>query len=134
MNPSTSTTVTFVQKQNLPLYVEQSTCSARITLTDGVLSSPLPGHSHPSQEAAIAVLGMKNNLKKRSAETDMPTKEIVADSLGTLDFEVMANLNSQINTLSKMSRLSRQKANRNPPVPTSLEKPLTNNQGENMLL
>ena len=51
----------------------------------------------------------------------MPTKEIVADSLGTLDFEGMANLNCQINALSKMSRLSRQKANRNPPVPTSLK-------------
>ena len=60
----------------------------------------------------------------------MPTKEIV----GTLDFEGMANLNCQIDALSKMSRLSRQKANRNPPVPTSLEKPLTNNQGENILL
>ena len=70
----------------------------------------------------------------------MPTKEIVADSLGTLDFEGMANLNCQINALSKMSRLSRQKANRYPPVPTSLENLaippsyMTNNQGENMLL
>ena len=162
MNPSTSTTVTFVPgkrgalnavvdgyrytknrtyKENVYYRcVEQSTCSARITLTDGVLSSPLPDHSHPSQEAAIAVLGMKNHIKKRSAETDMPTKEIVADSLGTLDFEGMANLDCQINALSKMSRLSRQKANRNPPVPTSLENLaippsyMTNNQGENMLL
>ena len=105
MNPSTSTTVTFVPgkrgalnavvdgyrytknrtyKENVYYRcVEQSTCSARITLTDGVLSSPIPDHSHPSQEAAIAVLGMKNHIKKRSAETDMPTKEIVADSLGT---------------------------------------------------
>ena len=82
--------------------VEQSTCSARITLTDGVLSSPLSDHSHPSQEAAIAVLGMKNHIKKRSAGTDMPTKEIVADSLGTLDFEGMANLNCQINALSSL--------------------------------
>ena len=48
--------------------VEQSTCSARITLTDGVLTSPLPEHSHSSQEAAIAVLQVKNNIKKRSAE------------------------------------------------------------------
>ena len=70
----------------------------------------------------------------------MPTKEIVADSLGTLDFEGMANLNCQIDALSKMSRLSRQKANRNPPAPTSLENLaippsyMTNNQGENMLL
>ena len=29
----------------------------------------------------------------------MPTKEIVADSLGTLDFEGMANLNCQINAI-----------------------------------
>ena len=69
----------------------------------------------------------------------MPTKEIVADSLGALDFEGNANLNCQINALSKMSRLSRQKANRNPPVPTSLENIaipppyITNNQGENRI-
>ena len=84
--------------------VEQSTCSIPITQTDGVLFSPSPDHSHPSLGAAIAVFGMKNHIKKRSAETDMPTKEIVADSLGTLDFEGMAKLNCQINALSKMSR------------------------------
>ena len=82
---------------------------------------------------------MKNHIKKRTAETDMPTKEIVADSLGTFDFEAMANLNCQINTLSKMSRLSRQNANRHPPVPTSLENLaippsyMTNNQGDTVL-
>ena len=120
--------------------VEQSTCSTRITLTDGFLSSPLPEHSHSSQEAAIAVLQVKNNIKKRSAETDMLTKEIVADSLGALDFEGVANLNCQINALSKISRLSRQKADRNPPAFTSLENIaippsyITNNQGENMQL
>jgi hypothetical protein len=112
-------------------FVEQSTCSARITLTDGVLSSPLPEHSHSSQEAAIAVLEVKNNIKNRSAETDMPTKEIVADSLGALDFEGVANLNCQINALSKMSRLSKQNANRNlPPWRTSLFLLLTSPTGE----
>jgi hypothetical protein len=47
-----------------------------------------------------------------------------------------ANLNCQINALSKMSRLSKQKVNRNPPAPTSLENIayITNKQGENMLL
>ena len=115
MNPSTSTTVTFVPgkrgalnavvdgyrytknrtyKENVYYRcAEQSTWSARIPLTDGVLSSPIPDHSHPSQEAAIAVLGMKNHIKKRSAETDMPTKEIVTpkkeDELWCLDQLIM---------------------------------------------
>ena len=70
----------------------------------------------------------------------MPIKEIVADSLGTFDLEGMANLNCQITALFKMSRLSRQKANRNPPAPTSLEdiailpSYMTSNQGNNILL
>ena len=50
--------------------VEQKTCNARITLTAGALSTPLPTHSHPSQEAEIAVLDMevKNNIKKREQQ------------------------------------------------------------------
>ena len=50
----------------------------------------------------------------------MPTKDIFADSFGTLDFEGMANPNCQINALSKMCKLFRQKADRNPPVLNSL--------------
>ena len=102
MDPSTTPTITFVtgkrgarnavingyrytknrQHKENTYYrcVEQTTCKARITLTAGALSSSLPTHSHPSQEATIAVLEVKNSIKKRSAETDMTTKEIVADS------------------------------------------------------
>ena len=71
MNLSTSITITFVRgkrgalnavvdgyrytknrtyKENVYYRcVEQSSCSARITLPDRVLSSPLPDYSHPSQ-------------------------------------------------------------------------------------
>ena len=58
---------------------DQQTINARITLVDGVLSSPLPDHTHPSQEAKIAVLAAKNDIKKKSSLTDMPTKEIITD-------------------------------------------------------
>ena len=61
--------------------------------SDKFNSSSLPDHSHSSQETAIAVLTVKNTIKKRAAETDMPTKEIVADSLRSLDFEEINKLN-----------------------------------------
>ena len=44
--------------------VEQTTCKARITLTGGAHSTPLPQHTHPSQEAEVAVLKVKNNFRK----------------------------------------------------------------------
>ena len=44
--------------------VEQKTCNARITLTGGSLSSSLPTHLHPSQEADLAVLQTKSDIKK----------------------------------------------------------------------
>ena len=59
-------------------------------------------------------------MKEWAAEADMPTKEITADPLGTMDFEGMANLNCEINALSKMNRLSTQNANRNRLDPTFL--------------
>ena len=81
---------------------------------------------------------VKNAIKEAAATTDRPTKDIVATSLGTLDFEGMNRLNCQTNALQKMSRLTRQKANRHPPAPTSLETLAipphysTNAQDENM--
>ncbi|KAL5247777.1 hypothetical protein ACHWQZ_G019609 [Mnemiopsis leidyi] len=121
MDPSTTPTITFVygkggarnavidgyrytknrqhKKNTYYRCVEQTTCKARITLTAGALSSSLPTHSHPSQDATIAVLEVKNSIKKLSAETDMTTKEIVADSLGALDFEGAVNLNCKISSL-----------------------------------
>ena len=98
--------------------VEQTTCKARITLTGGALSTPLPQHTHPSQEVDVAVLKVKNKIKATAATTDVPTKHIVnADSLSPLDFEGVSKLNCQLRALSKMSRLSRRKPNRTPPSP-----------------
>ncbi|KAL5256598.1 hypothetical protein ACHWQZ_G011745 [Mnemiopsis leidyi] len=162
MDPSTTPTITFVtgkrgarnavidsyrytknrhHKENTYYRcVEQTTCKARITLTAGALSSSLPTHYHPSQEATIAVLEVRNSIKKRSAETDLITKEIVADSLGALDFEGVANLNCKISSLSKMGRRAQQKANKTPPPPTSLRDIaipptyMTSLQGENLLI
>ena len=84
--------------------VEQRTCNARITLTGGSLSSPLPTHSHPSQEADIAVLQAKSDIKKKATSTDLPTKNIVSTSLGTLDFEGVARLGCQLSSLNRMSQ------------------------------
>lgn len=97
-------------------------CIARITLNeDKSLSSPVPTHSHGHQEADIAVIRAKNQIKTLASTSDMTTKDIVATSLQELDFECMAKLNCRLSSLSKMSRLSRQKSSQHPPPPTSLE-------------
>ena len=59
---------------------------AQLRLTQQTESSPLPDHSQVSNKTAIVVLGMKNNIKKRSAETDMNTNEIVADFLVLVEY------------------------------------------------
>ena len=93
INPSASTTVTFVfgkrgalnavvdghrcpknrtynYKENVYYRcVEQSTCSAQITgltltVTDGVLSSSLPDLSHPPQEAASCQCCPRNEFER----------------------------------------------------------------------
>ncbi|KAL5247507.1 hypothetical protein ACHWQZ_G019400 [Mnemiopsis leidyi] len=120
--------------------VEQKTCNTRITLTGGSLSSSLPTHLHPSQEADLAVLQTKSDIKKKASSTDLSTKNIVSTSLGLLDFEGVARLGCQLSSLNRMSQRARRKANRTPPLPTSLEQIsipssyLTNDHGENMML
>ena len=118
MNPSTSTNVTFVPgkrgalnavvdgyrytknrvcKENVYYRcVEQSTCSTRITLTNGVLSSPLPDLSHPSQEAPIAVLRLNNNFKKLLWDSFYTEERRRTFMLGSID---NVNLLSQCNHL-----------------------------------
>ena len=64
--------------------VMQGTCKARIILDeDQQLSSPIPVHSHTSQEAAIEVCKAKNNIKRLASTTDNTTKNIIASSLST---------------------------------------------------
>ena len=70
----------------------------------------------------------------------MPTKHLIATTAAGLNFETRSKLNCQINSLGKMARLSRQKANRHPVNPTSLEHLvippayLKTHSGENLLL
>ena len=102
--------------------VMQGTCKARIILDeDQELYSPIPVHSHTSQEAAIEVCKAKNNIKRLASTTDNTTKNIIASSLSTLDYEGVTKLNCQIPSLSKMSRRARQHSNLIPPIPDSLE-------------
>ena len=64
--------------------VMQGTCKARTILDeDQQLSSPIPVHSHTSQEAAIEVRKAKNNIKRLASTTDNTTKNIIASSLST---------------------------------------------------
>ena len=130
-------------KKNTYYCCSEDSCSARITLSSGTLTSPLPDHNHRSQEAEIAVLVAKNTIKERAATTDLTTKDIVADTIRTLDFEAMTKINCQISSLEKMGRRSRFKIPQppSPPalprrsgrLPASLLKALENDDLENKI-
>ncbi len=102
--------------------VAQPTCGARITLTSGVLTSPLPDHNHPSQQSEIAVLVAKNTIKTKAATTTIKTHEIVTEAVGSLDLETKSKLNCQISSLERTCRRARsnllQPPSPHPPSPT----------------
>ena len=93
-------------------------CRARIVLVNGGLVSPVPDHpTHDVQFSETYVHVAKQTIRKNAAQTDRPTKLLVAEAVNGMNFETRTKLNCQIRSLGKMARLSRQ-TNRN--YPTSL--------------
>ena len=70
---------------------------------------------------SVQVLKVKQGLKRKAAESDLPTKYLVAEAVGGLDFESRAKLNCGLNAMHKMARLSRAAAQQHPTNPTTLE-------------
>jgi len=114
-------------------------CSARLTL-DGDTPTNTPVHTHGEQQAEILVHKAKVSLKKKAATSDQSTKFLVASTTAGLDFETSSKMNCTPNALGKMARLARQKANRHPINPSSLEhlvippSYLKTHNGEDLLL
>lgn len=99
--------------------VNRASCKGRlVTVGDSVTNTPQ--HSHPPQDAEIDVHLCKQNLKSMAATSHLSTKEMVAESMSTLNFEGRSKLNCQLNSLSEMARLSRQRSMNYPANPTSL--------------
>ena len=96
-------------------------CPARVNLHGSSPCCPPPLHNHEAQPSHIAVHLAKKNLKRKAADTDLPSKQLAAACQAELDFEAKSLLGCQENALVKMARLSRQKANHHPVNPTSLE-------------
>ena len=96
-------------------------CPARVTLHGSSPCCPPPLHNHEAQPSHIAVHLAKKNLKRKAADTDLPSKHLAAACQAELDFEAKSLLGCQENALVKMARLSRQKANHHPVNPASLE-------------
>ena len=95
-------------------------CRARITVVNRQLASPVPDHpSHDTQWSETNVHVAKQTLKQRAAETDLPIRLIVAESLSGMNFETRAKLNCQLSSLEKMARQSRKGTQRRIPKPTS---------------
>ena len=97
-------------------------CKARITVVNHELISAVPTHpSHDTQYSETHVHVAKQTLKKRAAQTDLPTKHIVAESVGGMNFETRSKLNCQLQALGKMSRSSRHASHNYPSNPRTLE-------------
>lgn len=87
-------------------------CKARITLDEkNNLVSPTPTHNHVSQAAEIHVHTVKQDLKRKAATSDLPTKYLVAEAAAKLDTKTQRNLFA----MYKMARsASRAAANTQP--------------------
>ena len=95
---------------------------AQITLNeDDSLLSPPPSHSHPALAIETHVHTMKQNLKRKVAESDLPTIYLVTKAVGGLSFETRAKLNCDLNAMHKMARYSRAAVQQHPTNPTTLE-------------
>ena len=83
---------------------------------------------------------VKQDLKRKAATSDLPTKYLVAEATGRLNEETRQKLNCDLNALYKMTRSSRAAANTHPSNPTSLENLsipgsyLTTTSGDSLLL
>ena len=97
-------------------------CRAHITLMDGELITPVPDHpTHDVQHSETYVHVSKQSLKKNAAQTDHPTKRLVAQAVSGMNFETRSKLNCQIRSLGKMARESRWIAHSYPTSPRTLE-------------
>ena len=116
-------------------------CRARITLDkDNNLVSSTNFHNHGSQVAETHIHAVKQDLKRKAATSDLPTKYLVAESAGQLDAETRQKLNCDLSAMYKMARSSRAASSNHPANPTSLEDLflpgpyITSTSGEPMLL
>ena len=92
-------------------------CRARITLMDGELITPVPDHpTHDGQHSKTYV-----HVSKNAAQTDHPTKRLVAQVVSGMTFETRSKLNCQIRSLGKMARESRRIAHSYPTSARTLE-------------
>ena len=96
-------------------------CSARITTVDKQLVSPIPVHSHEVQHAENTVHIAKQTMKRKAAESDLPSKYLATGAVSGMGFEVRSKLGCQISGLSRMARRKRQSVARHPLNPRDLE-------------
>ena len=83
-------------------------CRARITLMNRGLITSAPDHpTHDVQYSETYIHVSKRSLKTNAAQTDHPTKRLVAQAVSGMNFETRPKLNCQIYSLGKMVRQSR---------------------------
>ena len=100
----------------------RSGCRARIITVEKQLTTPVPEHSqHGPQQAESTVHVLKQTMKKKAVETDLPTKRLACDAVSGISFEARAKLGCHPSSLSRMARRTRQAADKHPCNPRDLE-------------
>ena len=75
---------------------------------DGEFITPVPDHpTQDVQHSETYVHVSKQSLKRNAAQTDHPTKRLVAQAVSGMNFEKRSKLNCQIRSLGKIARQSR---------------------------
>ena len=97
-----------------------SSSSGRLNMMNDTTVTNTKPHPHPPIPAANSVYTAKQNMKQKVSDTDLPTKHLIADTVGPLFFEAMSVLNCQQESLAKMARTARTKAMRYPVAPRYL--------------
>ena len=80
----------------------RSGCRARIITVEKQLTTPVPEHSqHGPQQAESTVHVLKQTMKKKAVETDLPTKRLACDAVSGISFEARAKLGCHPSSLSR---------------------------------
>ena len=92
-------------------------CKARIQTLDRQLISPIPEHKHDLHHAGTEVHKAKQSLKRRAAESDLPTKFLASEVPKGMYQKARAKVGCHPSSLTRMARRSRQASKRHPANP-----------------
>ena len=73
---------------------------------DKQLTSPVPEHNHEVQNSELTVYKAKQNLKRKAADGDQPTKYLASEAVSGMGLEARAKVGCQLSSLNRMVQKS----------------------------